>query len=62
MSPYELAEFHDFRATKDKQICDRIVIGIANSNVSEKLQLEPDLTLKKAIHIARQLELIKTKR
>ncbi|KAI2648690.1 Transposon Ty3-G Gag-Pol polyprotein [Labeo rohita] len=59
-SLYELAEFCDFRATKDEQIRDRIVIGIADSNVSEKLQLEPDLTLEKAIQIARQSELIKT--
>ncbi len=57
---YELAEFCEFGATKDEQIRDRIVIGIADSNVSEKLQLEPDLTLEKAIQISRQSEQIKT--
>ncbi len=59
---YELAEFCEFGATKDEQICDRIVIGIADINVSEKLQLEHDLTLEKAIQISRQSEQIKTQR
>lgn len=41
----------DFGPTKDEQICDHIVIRIADSDGSEKLQLEPDLTLEKAIQI-----------
>ncbi|KAK7925769.1 hypothetical protein WMY93_008079 [Mugilogobius chulae] len=57
---YKLAEHCDFGQTKDEQIRDRIVIGIADGEVSQKLQLEPDLTLEKAISIARQSELIKT--
>ncbi len=58
---YELAEFCEkLGATKDEQIRDRIVIGIADSNVSEKLQLVPDLTLEKAIQISRQSEQIET--
>ncbi len=38
------------------------MIGIADINVSEKLQLEHDLTLEKAIQIYRQSEQIKTQR
>lgn len=57
---YKLAEHCDFGQTKDEQIRDRIVIGIADGEVSQKLQLEPDLTLEKAISIARHSELVKT--
>ncbi|XP_041638494.1 ral GTPase-activating protein subunit beta-like [Cheilinus undulatus] len=56
---YELAEHCEFGAAKEKQIRDRIVIGITDNDVSQKLQLEPDLTLEKAVSIARQSELIK---
>ena len=56
---YELAEHCEFGLAKDKQIHDRIVIGIADREVSLKLHLEADLTLEKAIQIARQSELVK---
>lgn len=58
---YELAEHCDFGDTKEEQVRDRIVIGIADSDVSQKLQLDPDLTLEKAICMARQSELAKRK-
>lgn len=42
--------------TRDEQIKDLIVIGITDIDVSQKLKLKPDLTLKKAISIAHQSE------
>ena len=40
-------------------IRDRIVTGLRDSSLSEKLQLEPKLTLKKAITSACQRESVK---
>jgi hypothetical protein len=37
-------------------IRDRIVVGIKDANLSVKMQLDPDLTLKKATDMARQSE------
>lgn len=41
----KLAKYCDFEGTKDKQIRDKIVIGILNNDVSQKSQLEADLSL-----------------
>ena len=57
-SLYELAQYCEFGRTKDEQIRDRIVIGISD-DVSQKLQLEPEFSLERAIQIARQSEQIK---
>ena len=53
-SLYEIAEHCDSTTSRDQQIRDRIVIGILDKNVSQKLQLKADLTLEAAIQIARQ--------
>ncbi|XP_063042998.1 uncharacterized protein K02A2.6-like [Engraulis encrasicolus] len=58
-SLYELAQYCEFGITKDEQIRDRIVIGILDTEVSQKLQLEGDLTLERAIQLAQQSEQIK---
>ena len=42
-----------------RSICDRIVVGISDNKLSQKMQLEPDLTLEKAIDLACQCESIK---
>ena len=40
-------------------ICDRIVVGIQDRKLSEKLQLDPALTLEKAITMVHQVEAVK---
>ena len=39
-------------------ICDRIVVGIQDRKLSEKLQLDPALTLEKTITTVRQVEAV----
>ena len=38
---------------------DRIVVGIRDAGLSERLQLDPDLTLEKAKKVVRQKEAVK---
>uniref|UniRef100_H2ZXM7 ribonuclease H n=1 Tax=Latimeria chalumnae TaxID=7897 RepID=H2ZXM7_LATCH len=56
---YELAESCEFGNTKNEQIRDRLAIGILDKELSQKLQLEPEPTLEKAIQTACHSELIK---
>ena len=49
-----LAEHCEYGALHDEMIRDRIVVGIVDSALSLKLQLDAKLTLKKAIYAARQ--------
>ena len=59
---HELAEHCHFQSAdvKNEQIRDKIVIGILDTNLSEKMQLESDLTLEKAKTMARQSEVVKS--
>ena len=43
-----------------KQIRDRLVLGILDKELSEKLQLKFNLTLEKAIEITRQSDMVKS--
>ena len=56
---YTLAEFCVFGDLHDELIHDRIVVGIRDKNLSERLQLESELTLSKAINAVRQKEVVK---
>lgn len=56
---YELAETCQFGPAKIENIWDRLVIGIVDMELSEKLQLTADLTLERAVEIVRQSEQIK---
>ena len=55
---YELAARCDFYE-KEEEIRDRLVIGIKDKDLSLKLQMTSDLTLKKAADMARHSELVK---
>ena len=46
---YALAEHCGYGALHDEMIRDRIVVGIRNAPLSEKLQLDSELTLEKAV-------------
>ena len=54
-----LAEHCEFGTLKDQLIRDRIVVGLRNKQLSEKLQLDPDLTLEKAMAKAKQSKEVK---
>ena len=53
---YTLADSCKFGDLKDELIRDRIVIGMRDTRTSERLQLAADLTVEKALDMARQAE------
>lgn len=55
---YKLTEHCEFQ-DRDTQIRDRLVIGLKDKTVCQKLQLKEDLTLEKAKEIALNHELVK---
>ena len=54
-----LVEHCNFRALKEEMIRDRLVVGLADVALSERLQMDPDLTLQRAVEKARNSELVK---
>ena len=56
---YNLAEHCNYGTLHDELIRDRIVVGIRDLALSEKLQIIEDLTLTKALNMARQWEAVK---
>jgi ribosomal protein L44E len=55
---HQLAEDCDYGDRTKEMIRDRLVVGIKDSRLSERLQLDPDLTLDKAEKIIRQSEAV----
>ena len=49
----------NFGVLREELIRERIVVGIRDKTLSEKLQLEADLTLEKAMNFARQKETVR---
>ena len=56
---YCLAEHCSFGTLKDEMIRDKIVVGIKDKALSQKLQLDAELTLEKAVTRVRQYEKVK---
>ena len=56
---YTLSEHCRYEALIDEMVCDRIVVGIQDRKLSEKLQLDATLTLEKAITSVHQAEAVK---
>ena len=56
---HRLAESCNFGPLREELMRDRLVVGLADATLSEKLQLDSQLTLKKAIDRARHYENVK---
>ena len=56
---YSLAEHCQYGRLHNEMVQDRIVVGIKDSKLSEKLQMDNKLTSEKAISLARNSESVK---
>ena len=56
---HRLADRCEFKGMKDEVIRDRLMVGILDQALSERLQMEPDLTLDKTKWMIRQCEAVK---
>ena len=54
-----LADKYAYGQLRDEMVRDRIVVGIRDAKLSQKLQMDPDLTLEKATKLVRESEAIK---
>ena len=54
-----LADHCGYGQLRDELVCDRIVVGIRDAKLSQKLQMDPELNLEKAIKLLRESEAIK---
>ena len=53
---HSLADYCNYGSLKGELIRDRIVVGISDTKLSEKLQMNSELTLETAINMSRQTE------
>ena len=53
---YCLVEFCEYGSLRDEMIRDRLVVGLQNAKLSERLQMDATLSLEKAVNMARQSE------
>ncbi|XP_035711740.1 uncharacterized protein LOC118437070 [Folsomia candida] len=58
-SLYSLSEYCEYGQLKDELIRDRIVVGVCDRHLAEKMQLDESLTLEKAVKMSRQHETVK---
>ena len=49
----------EYGALKDQMVRDRLVVGLRDLALSQRLQMEPDLTLEKAKTLSRQREAVR---
>ncbi len=56
---YALAEHCNYGVLHDELIRDRLVVGLLDKGLSEHMQLDAELTLDKAVRMARQSEEVK---
>ncbi|UYV76586.1 K02A2.6-like, partial [Cordylochernes scorpioides] len=58
-SLYKLADSCEFEGLHDQLIRDRIVVGVRDKALSERMQLDSELTLEKAVKMVRQQEAVR---
>ena len=59
VSLYRLVEHCNYGTLKEGMIRDRLVVGLTDNTLSERLQMRPDLTLTQAVQMVRNSELVK---
>jgi len=55
---YQLVDSCDYGNFRDEMLRDRLVVGIRDMVLSERLQMDPDLTLAKTTKMVRQKEAV----
>ncbi|UYV69287.1 hypothetical protein LAZ67_6003116 [Cordylochernes scorpioides] len=58
-SLYKLADSCEFEGLHEQLIHDRIVVGVRDKALSERMQLDSELTLEKAVKMVRQQEAVR---